>query len=136
MNTTNPYLKFFTQLGGTVLAAVVAALADQDFSNLDLANTIVLAFTSASVLGAGNFPTGIWSKTKLYISIGGAVAVYIQSVVLTQGDFNLNLSQWLQIAIAILTAAGVYQVNGPIVTNFTNSSPPPARPTPDTLFDK
>jgi hypothetical protein len=106
------YLKLMAQLAATVLAALGAALAgDQHIDVSEWVNVVILALGSVAVLGAGNLPEGVWRFTKTIVSAATAGAVVLQSA-LSDG---VSQAEWVQIALAVLGAAGVLGLRGPVV---------------------
>lgn len=107
----NPYLKFFTQVAATVLAALYPMIADGDFSLEEQINCLIIGLGAVGVLGAGNLPEGVWRYTKFFVSVATAVFVALASF-LTDG---VSGPEWVQVAIAGLAAVGVRQLPGPFV---------------------
>lgn len=115
----NQYLKFFMQVGATVLAAIIAALADDYVDFNEWLNVGVLALGAVAVLGAGNLPAGIWRYTKTGVSAATAVLVLWQSL----ATAGMNTAEWLQLAAAALGALGVLAVPGPVVVPGRHAAP-------------
>ncbi len=113
MKAIEPYLKAAAELLFTVIAAIVAASADDRIDSIEWANVIILALGTISVLGAGNMPAGVWKRTKLYVSAATAGAVTAHTFL--AAGLTLSLTEWLQIGLAVLAALGVYAVKGPQV---------------------
>lgn len=111
----NQYLKFFSELAVTVLAAIVAALhGDQVISDSEWINIILLLLGAIAVLGAGNFPTGIWQYTKFWVAALTAGFVYLASVIANGNGFlDVTLTQWIQFLLACAGAVGVVAFRGP-----------------------
>lgn len=105
------YQKFIAQVVATVLAALVPALADGSLSAAEWVNVGIIGLGAVGVLGAGNLPSGVWAHTKVIVSVATAVLVALASF-LTGG---VNLTEWIQIAMAALGAVGVVAVPGPKV---------------------
>lgn len=115
------YRKFVAQILATIAAAFVVALTgDNVIDTSETFNIILIGLGSISVLGAGNLPTGVWAYTKLYISAATAGAVFLSSAI-TSG---ITLSEWIQLGMAVAGAFGVYSLNGPVVVESTNNTPP------------
>lgn len=113
MKTVEPYLKALAQLLFTVVAAVIAASADDRIDTVEWINVLILALGTVSVLGAGNMPEGVWKRTKLIVSAATAAAVAAHTFAVSGTD--LGTTEWLQILAAALGALGVYAVKGPEV---------------------
>ncbi len=63
MKAVEPYLKTIAHLLVTVMAAIIAASADDRIDSIEWVNTLILFLGTVSVLGAGNFPAGFWKRT-------------------------------------------------------------------------
>jgi hypothetical protein len=113
VKAVEPYLKALAQLFFTVIAAIVAASADDRIDSIEWVNVLILALGTVSVLGAGNMPEGIWKRTKLYVSAATAAAVVAHTFISNGTD--IGVTEWLQMAIAAASALGVYAVKGPEV---------------------
>ena len=113
MKAVESYLKFAAQVLATVVAAVIAALADNRLSDLEWINVVILGLGSVAVLGAGNMPAGVWRYTKVIVSVATAAAVTAHTFIADGVD--LGTSQWLQIAAAGIASVLVYSVKGPTV---------------------
>lgn len=107
------YLKFAAQLAATVLVALVAAFQDDRVDAAEWINAAIVFFAALSVLGAGNLPAGVWRYTKTIVAAAGAALTLLVSFI---SDAVVTNSEWLQVAIAALGAAGVLAVKGPTVT--------------------
>ena len=107
----NRYLKFAAQVLATVLAAVLPALTDNEFSVYEQINCLIIGLGAISVLGAGNLPEGVWKYTKFYVSVATAVAVTLASLL----SGGITGAEWIQIVLAGLGAAGVVAAPGPTV---------------------
>jgi hypothetical protein len=120
---TSPYLKFFSQLVATVLAALIPALTnDQTLGVDEIINVVIIGLGAIAVLGAGNLPSGVWALAKFWVSAATAVAVLLASVY-TDG---ITMSEWIQLAMAALGALGVVAVPGPRVAPTTARATRPA----------
>jgi|GEM_PF-6868273 len=105
--------KAIVQLLGVCFSAVLPQLlTSEPFGLTDYINMGVLAAGAATVWIAANQPgDGVWAYTKAImsaISAGGVVAIS------AFGDGTVSRVEGVQIAVAVLTAAGVlYISNGP-----------------------
>lgn len=113
----NGYLKFAAQVVATILVGLYAALNDNSVSLAEAVNILIVGLGAVSVLGAGNLPAGVWAYTKTIVSAATAGAVYIASVFTTGG--NLGAAEWIQFALAVAGAIGVYALRGPVVVEST-----------------
>jgi hypothetical protein len=112
MTTTNPYLKFAAEVIATIAAGLVVAFGNDNIATTpEIINVVILALGAIAVLGAGNLPEGVWAYTKTIDAVATAVAVLLASVY-TDG---ITISEWIQLGLAALGAAGVYGVRGPRV---------------------
>lgn len=113
----NAYLKFAAQVVATIAVALYAALNDGSVSLAEAVNILIVGLGAVAVLGAGNLPSGVWAYTKVIVAAATAGAVFIASVITTGG--TLGAAEWIQFALAVAGAAGVYRVNGPVVVEST-----------------
>ncbi len=113
MKAVEPYLKTIAHLLVTVMAAIIAASADDRIDSIEWVNTLILFLGTVSVLGAGNFPAGIWKRTKAIVAAATAAAVVAHT--LLSAGLSLGLTEYLQMGVAALGALGVYAVKGPQV---------------------
>jgi hypothetical protein len=109
------YAKFLAQVAGALLAAILPAVAagDGHVDQSEWVNAIILGLGALLVLSGGELPAGVWSKAKFYISAVLAAMVVLQSA-LSDG-MGITTAEWWQVAIALLTAAGVLVAPGPVV---------------------
>lgn len=111
------YLKFALQLAVVVASSIVAAAQDD---RVDAAEWILVAMALAqavSVLGAGNFPDGVWRYTKVGVA---AALAGLSLLVAFVSDGGVTGSEWLQVGIAALGAAGIPLFKGPLVQPVTD----------------
>jgi len=114
MKPIENYLKPLAQLLFTVLSVILTSLVDGEaMTRVDWINVTITGFGAIMVLGAGNFPEGVWRYTKAILSAAIAALVTIHSVWATGG--NLDTSHWISIVLAALATLGVYGVKGPYV---------------------
>jgi hypothetical protein len=115
------YQKFIAQLAVTILAGLAMAFhGDETISVEEWINVIILFLGSIGVLGAGNFPAGVWEYMKFYISAATTGFVVLTSY-LTSGQEleTISYSQWVQIGLAAFGAVGVVYAPGPTVERST-----------------
>jgi hypothetical protein len=113
VKVVEPYLKAIAHLLVTVMAAIIAASADDRIDSIEWVNTLILTLGTISVLGAGNMPEGIWKRTKAIVAAATAAAVVAHT--LLSAGLSLGLTEYLQMGVAALGALGVYAVKGPEV---------------------
>lgn len=115
------YQKFIAQLVATILAAIVAATSDgSGITSVEWINVIILLLGSAAVVGAGEFPAGVWANVKFYLSAATAGFVTLLTFVSVGGFAGMTLSNWIQVVLAVGAALGIAAVNGPTVVESTN----------------
>ena len=115
------YAKFIAEVVATVLAAVAAALVGDDaITGAEGLGILTLGLGAVAVLGAGNLPAGVWAYTKSIVAAATAGAVFLQSAI-TGG---ITAAEWVQCALAVAGAVGVYAVRGPLVEAVTRGTGP------------
>lgn len=99
------YSKAIAAVVATVLAAIIAAMGgDGIISAVEWVNVAILGVGAASVFAAPNVPGARYTKAIL-------AALTAALVVLTSAiTGGVALVEWLQIAMAVLGALGVYAV--------------------------
>jgi hypothetical protein len=117
------YLKFIAQVVFTAVAALVAALQNDQVDAAEWINVIILTLGAVSVLGGGEFPEGIWSHMKTIIS--GATAGLVLLVSFVSDGGYITTSEWLQVALAAAAALGVAIAPGPRVVPAAAGVAPP-----------
>jgi hypothetical protein len=99
------YKKAFAAVAATILSAVVAALTgDGSVNPVEWVNIAILAVGSAAVFAAPNVPGAAYTKSILAVLT--AVLTLLTSVI-TDG---ISVTEWMQLALAALSALGVYAV--------------------------
>src|SRR5690349_601238 len=99
------YAKAFAAIVATVISGVIAALSgDGVVDAQEWVNVALLAAGAAAVFAAPNVPGARYTKAVLAV----LTAVLTLAVNLITG--GLDLTEWLQLAIAALGALGVYAV--------------------------
>src|SRR4051812_5600388 len=106
------YVKYVAALVGTVLSALVGALTDNVITDTEWINVAIAGVGALAVFTAPNIPGAIYTKAIL-----AALTAVLQLLVSFISD-GISASEWLQLAVAALTALGVYQV--------ANTEPPAA----------
>lgn len=98
------YAKALVAILGAVVAAVVASLSGIDMDGHVWTNVGLLITTAAAVYVAPNVPGAKYTKVVL-AGLGALVTGLVSA-----HSGGLNSTELLQIAVAVLTAAGVYGV--------------------------
>ncbi len=98
------YAKSILAVVGAVLAALVGVMTDGVVTNVEWVNVAVLGVGAAAIFAGPNVPGAKY--TKVILAVLTAVLVLLTSLI-TGG---LSSSELLQLAVAGLTAAGVYAV--------------------------
>lgn len=99
------YGKTFAMLAATVLSGIVAAMTgDEKIAAAEWVNIALTVVAAANVLAAPNVPGARYTKVVLAVltAVGGTL---LSSTLVTPG---ISLTEWLQLLIAALGAAGVY----------------------------
>lgn len=109
----NKYGKFIAQVFFTGVSILVAALVDDRVDAAEWMNVIIAMLGVVGVLGAGELPSGVWSKMKTYVSAATAAAMLVVSFV--SDGWYITTTEWLQIALAAAAALGVTFAPGPKV---------------------
>lgn len=99
----NSYIKGLIAVLTAVASAVVAFGTDGNISTVEWINVAIAAVTAAGVFAAPNVPGAKY--TKAILAGLGAVLVTLTSAI-TGG---ISQSELIQLAVAFLGAAGVYQ---------------------------
>jgi drug/metabolite transporter (DMT)-like permease len=120
------YGKFVVQVLATALVALIAALQDDRVDAAEWINVVLAALTAVAVLGAGNTTEGVWRYTKVIVASAGAGLTLLASFVSDGGV--VTVSEWLQVLVAALGAAGVLVVKGPRLTEVNVSRDEHGRP--------
>lgn len=96
------FAKTIAMIVATVLSAIVAALVgDNVITAHEWINVAITAVGAAAVFTAPNVPGAMYVKQVL--AVLAAVLVLLNNVI----DGGIDLSEWLQLALAALGALGV-----------------------------
>lgn len=106
------YAKFIANLFFVAVSALVAGLLDDRIDTLEWINVGIAVLGAVGVLGAGNLPAGVWAYTKTIVAGATAGLVLLTSLL---ADGNITTAEWLQVALAVGGALGVYAAPGPRV---------------------
>jgi len=99
------YAKALAAVVATVLSGVIAALTgDGVVSTAEWINVAILAAGALAVFTAPNVPGAAYTKSAL------AVVTAVLTLAVQLIDGGLDLTEWLQLAMAALGALGVYAV--------------------------
>lgn len=122
------YAKSIAMIVATVLSAIVAALVgDNAIDAHEWVNIAITAVGAAAVFTAPNVPGAMYVKQIL--AVLSAVLVLLNNVI----DGGIDLSEWLQLALAALGALGVvaapytpFNMQGVTATPNVPNAPPTA----------
>lgn len=98
------YSKMLAMVAATVAAAAVAALSDNTITTKEWINLAVAGVGAAAVFAGPNVPGARYTKAVLAALSAGLMAL------LSTIDGGLTTSAFLQVAIAVAGALGVYAV--------------------------
>jgi peptidoglycan/LPS O-acetylase OafA/YrhL len=120
------FAKTIAMIVATVLSAIVAALVgDNVITAHEWINVAITAVGAAAVFTAPNVPGAMYVKQVL--AVLAAVLVLLNNVI----DGGIDLSEWLQLALAALGALGVvaapytpFNMQGVTGTNAAPNAPP------------
>ena len=98
------YAKWIAAAVGTVLSAAIAALTDNVVTDVEWINIAIAGVGSLAVFTAPNVPGSLYTKAIL-----AALMAVLQALVSLISD-GITAAEWMQLAVAALTALGVYQV--------------------------
>jgi hypothetical protein len=107
------YGKFFLQLGVVAASAVVAFLQDDRVDAAEWILVLLAVAQAVAVLGAGNLPSGVWRYTKVGVAAFIAGASLLVAFVSDGGV--ITASEWLQVLVAALGAAGIPLFKAPVL---------------------
>lgn len=97
------YAKFGAQIVATILAAILAALTgDGVIDPVEWVNVAVLAVGAAGVFASPNVPGSRYTKVALSV-LAGVLTVLTSAII-----GGIDVTEWIQIAMAALGALGVY----------------------------
>lgn len=106
--------KLWAAVLATVVQAVIGLTTDGDFSNLEML-VVLIAFVNAVLVGiVPNLTAGVAKYAKLACTV---VAAALILAVELWADGVLSTQDWLQIALAVLTALGVVGLPAPLYSN-------------------
>ena len=98
------YAKALVAVLGAVLMAVAAAMTDGRIGSDEWVQIAIAGATAASVWTAANVPSLPYAKTVI------AVVLAVLNLLVAYISDGLTPAEWVNLAIAALTAAGVYVV--------------------------
>lgn len=96
------YIKLLVALVGAVVMSVASFYTDGQFTAEEGVQVAIAGATAAGVWAAANVPGLTWAKT--FVAVLLAVLTLLVSYI-TDG---VSTSEWLNLGVAALTAAGVY----------------------------
>ena len=91
-------------LASGLSAAIVALTGDNAFSNVELINVAIAVVSAGAVFAAPNVPHARISKAIM------AVLMAVLTLLVNLIADGVTVSEWLQLAVAALSAVGVYAV--------------------------
>lgn len=98
------YAKALVAILSGVIMTVAAAISDQTISSVEWVQIAIAGATAASVWLAGHLPTGlVWPKTAM----AALLAILNLLVTMVATHHSLTPAEWVNLAIAGLTAVGV-----------------------------
>lgn len=109
MNSTG---KAWAQAVATVLAGLIPFLADHQLTGVELINTFLLLFSAVAVGVVPNLTEGVAKYAKGILAVGTAVLTLLVSL-FADGSYALDTSEWIQLGLAALGAAGVVGLPAP-----------------------
>lgn len=105
----NNYLKPLGMVAATILSAVVAALTgDQALSPTEWLNVALVAVGAVGTAVVPELDKGIARYAKPLVAVGAAVLTLATNLIIG----GVDLSEWLQLAIAGLGALGISALPG------------------------
>jgi peptidoglycan/LPS O-acetylase OafA/YrhL len=114
------YAKFLLAVAATIISGIVVAMTgDSIISNVEWVNIAISGVGALAVFAAPNVPGAMYTKSIL---AGATAALTLLASFITDG---VTTSEWLQIAVAVMGALGVYAV--PNRTDEARSANPGAR---------
>jgi hypothetical protein len=108
------YAKFFLQLAVVAVSSLIAALVDDRVDAAEWILVLIAVGQAVSVLGAGNLPDGVWRHTKVIVA--AALAGLSLLVAFVSDGGVITASEWMQVAVAALGAAGIPLFKGPVLS--------------------
>lgn len=98
------YLKLIVALVGAVVMSVASFATDNHVSTDEWIQVAIAGATALGVWAAANVPQFTWAKTFV------AVLLAVLNLLVSYITDGISTSEWLNLAVAALTAAGVYAV--------------------------
>lgn len=116
------YAKFIAQVFFAAIAALVAALVDDQVDAAEWINVAIVSLGAVSVLGAGELPSGVWAHTKTIVA--GATAGLVLLVSFVSDGGYITTTEWLQVGLAVASTLGVAFAPGPKVVSVPRGAGP------------
>lgn len=107
------YGKFVLQLVVVAVSALVAFLQDDKVDAAEWILVLLAVAQAIAVLGAGDLPAGVWRYTK--IGAASAIAGLSLLVAFVSDGGTITSSEWMQVLIAVLGAAGIPLFKAPVL---------------------
>lgn len=110
------YRKALVAVVGAVAMALYSAFnGDNHITPEEAINIGIAAFTALQVFITANLPAGtIWNYAKTFT----AVALGVLNLLVSEWTGGIDNAEWVNLAIAALTALGVYGVANKGVTTY------------------
>lgn len=103
------FAKGIAAVGATVIAAIAAALADDNFTRVELINTMIVACSAVGVVIVPDLEAGVARHAKAIVAgLGAALALLVTLI-----SDGVSASEWLQVLVAGLAALGIPALPGP-----------------------
>ena len=104
-------MKALLQVFGAAMTAILPLLTGAELSTTEWINVGVVAAGAITVYIAGNQTGTVWEYTKMFMSLVSAGGVVLISAL--TDDRLISNAEWFQVAVALITVAGVWKVPGP-----------------------
>jgi hypothetical protein len=107
------YGKFILQVLVVAVSSLIAALQNDRVDAAEWILVLLAVAQAVSVLGAGNLPAGVWRYTK--VGAASLIAGLSLLVAFVSDGGVVTSSEWLQVLVAVLGAAGIPLLKGPVL---------------------
>lgn len=126
------YSKLIAQVAGTVLTALLPLVTLGHITATQWVNVAIVAAGACHVFTAANVPGAKYSK--FIVSLVTAALTVLSSAIIG----GISTGEWIQIAVAVLSAAGVYQANNvfPALGEEHEGEPASAAPNNADVYDQ
>lgn len=114
------YVKLLTALVGAVVMSVASFATDNTVSTEEWIQVAIAGATALGVWAAANVPTLTWAKTFV------AVVLAVLNLLVSYITDGISTSEWLNLGVAALTAAGVYALPNRVSADAVQARTGPA----------